>query len=111
MACLDTRFSNYLKFAMKTWVVIMSAMIIAMADKCNNKRIQQNQWKNVVERDSGNQKKGFDLFLDERCRKDDFIIEYTGRVTKKHGGNYSMKMNPIEFKGKREKESTRYILM
>ncbi len=72
-------------------------------DKCNNKRIQQNQWKNVVERDSGNQNKGFGLFFEEGCRKDDFIIEYTGRVTKKHGGNYSMKINLPEFKGKRKK--------
>ncbi len=72
-------------------------------DKCNSKRIQQNQWKNVVERDSGNQNKGFGLFLEEGCRKDDFIIEYMGRVTKKHGGNYSMKINPPEFEGKRKK--------
>jgi SET domain-containing protein len=56
-----------------------------------------------VERDSGNQKKGFGLFLEDGCRKDDFIIEYMGRVTKKHDGNYSMKINPPEFKGKRKK--------
>jgi hypothetical protein len=56
-----------------------------------------------VKRDSGNQKKGFGLFLEGGCRKDDFIIEYMGRVTKKHGGNYSMKINPPEFKEKREK--------
>ncbi len=72
-------------------------------DKCNNKRIQQNQWKNVVERDSGNQNKGFGLFLEEGYRKDDFIIEYMGRVTKKHGGNYCMKINLPEFDGKRKK--------
>ncbi len=63
-------------------------------DKCNNKRIQQNQWKNVMERDSGNPNKGFGLFFEEGCRKDDFIIEYMGKVTKKHGGIYSMKINP-----------------
>jgi SET domain-containing protein len=56
-----------------------------------------------VEGDSGNQKKGFGLFLEEGCGKDDFIIEYMGRVTKKNGGNYSMKINPPEFKGKRKK--------
>ncbi len=72
-------------------------------DKCNNKRIRRKQWKNVMERDSGNQKKGFSLFLEEGCRKDDFIIVYTGKVTKKHGGNYSMKINTPEFKGKRKK--------
>ncbi len=55
-----------------------------------------------MERDSGNQKK-VGQFLEEGCRKDDFIIEYRGRVTKKHGGNYSMKINPQEFKGKRNK--------
>jgi hypothetical protein len=72
-------------------------------DKCNNKRIQQNQWKNVVERDSGNPNKGFGLFLEGGCRRDDFIIEYTGKVTKKHGSIYSMKINPPpESKGKRE---------
>jgi hypothetical protein len=72
-------------------------------DKCNNKRIQQNQWKNVVERDSGNPNKGFGQFLEEGCKKDDFIIEYMGKVTKKHGGNYSMKINPPpESKGKRD---------
>ncbi len=65
-----------------------------------------------MERDSGNEKKGFGLFLEEGCRKDDFIIEYTGRVTKKHGGNYSMKINPPEFKGKRKKGVNMvYILM
>jgi hypothetical protein len=72
-------------------------------DKCNNKWIQQHQWKNVVERDSAKQNKGFGLFLEEGCRKDDFIIEYMRRVYKKHGGNYSMKINPPEFEGKRKK--------
>ncbi len=72
-------------------------------DKCNNKRIHQNQWNNVVERDSGNLNKGFGLFLEEGCRRDDFIIEYMGKVTKKHGGIHSMKINPPpESKGKRE---------
>jgi hypothetical protein len=51
-------------------------------DKCNNKRIQRNQWKNVVERDSGNPNKRFGLFLEEGCWKDDNIIEYTGKVIK-----------------------------
>ncbi len=56
-----------------------------------------------MERDSGNPNKGFGLFLEEGCRKDDFIIEYTGKVTKKHGSIYSMKINPPpESKGKRE---------
>jgi SET domain-containing protein len=56
-----------------------------------------------VERDSGNLNKGFGLFLEEGCRRDDFIIEYTGKVTKNLGGIYSMKINqPPESKGKRE---------
>ncbi len=75
-------------------------------DNCNNKRIQQNQWKNVVKRDSGNQKKGFGLFLEEGCRKDDFIIENTGKVTKTKDGKYSMKKKQPEFK---RKEETVYI--
>jgi hypothetical protein len=58
-------------------------------DNCNNKRIEQNQWNNVVKRDSGNQKKGFGLFLEVGCRKDDFIIEDTGKVTKTNGGKYN----------------------
>ncbi len=47
--------------------------------------------------------RGKGLFLEEGCRKDDFIIEYMGKVTKKHGSNYSMKINPPEFEGKRKK--------
>jgi SET domain-containing protein len=50
--------------------------------------------------DSGNQKKGLGLFLEEGCRKDDFIIEYTGKVAKTNGGMYSMKIKPPEFKRK-----------
>ena len=53
-----------------------------------------------MKRDSGNKKKGFGLFLEEGCRKDDFIIEYTGKVTKTIGGKYSMKIKPPEFKRK-----------
>jgi SET domain-containing protein len=75
-------------------------------DNCNNKRIQRNQWKNVVKRDSGNKKKGFGLFLEEGCRKDDFIIEYTGKVTKTIGRKYSMKIKPPE---SIRKEKTVYI--
>jgi hypothetical protein len=56
-----------------------------------------------MKRDSGNQKKGFGLFLEEGCRTDDFIIEYMGKVTKTNGGKYSMKIKPPESirKGKR----------
>ncbi len=67
-------------------------------DNCNNKRIQQKQWEDVKERDSGDPKKGFGLFLKEGCKENDFIIEYTGKVTKKHGGIYSMRVNPPEAK-------------
>ncbi len=49
-----------------------------------------------MKRDSGNKKKGFGLFLEEGCRKDDFIIEYTSKVTKTNGGKYSMKIKPPE---------------
>jgi SET domain-containing protein len=49
-----------------------------------------------MKRDSGNKKKGFGLFLEEGCRKDDFVIEYTGKVTKTNGGKYSMKIKPPE---------------
>ncbi len=59
--------------------------------------------KNVEKRHSGNQKRGFGLFLEEGCRKDNFIIEYLGKVTKKHGGIYCMKINMPKFKGKRKK--------
>ncbi len=82
---------------MKTLDVVMSVMIIAMAKTIAIiYRIQQNQWKNVMKRDSGSKKKGFGLFLEEGCRKDDFIIEYTGKVTKTNGGKYSMKTKPPE---------------
>jgi hypothetical protein len=72
-------------------------------EKCNNKRIQCKQWKNVKKRDSGNQTWGFGLFLEEECKKNDFIVEYTGTITKKCGSIYSMKINPPELKGKRKK--------
>ncbi len=51
-----------------------------------------------MKRDSGNKKKGLGLFLEEGCRKDDFIIEYMGKVTKTNGdgGMYSMKIKPPE---------------
>jgi hypothetical protein len=72
-------------------------------EKCNNKRIQRKQWKNVKKRDSGNQTRGFGLLLEEGCKKNDFIIKYTGTVTKKGGSIYSMKKYPPELKGKRKK--------
>ncbi len=54
MACLDTRFSNYLKFAMKTWVIIMSAMIIVMAKtnaitRGSNEINGRMSWKGIQE--------------------------------------------------------------
>ena len=55
-----------------------------------------------MKRDSRNKEKGFGLFLEEGCRKDDFIIEYTGKVTKTNGGKYSMKIKPPESIRKRK---------
>jgi hypothetical protein len=80
-------------------------------EKCNNKRIHCKQWKNVKKKDSGNQTRGFGLFFEEGCKKNDFIIKYTGTVTKKHGSIYSMKINLPELKGKGRKESSRYTSM
>jgi hypothetical protein len=51
-----------------------------------------------MKRDPGNQKKRFGLFLEEGCRKDDFIIDYTGKVINTNGGKYSTKIKPPEFK-------------
>jgi hypothetical protein len=72
-------------------------------DNCNgkekcNKRIQCKRWKNVKKRDSGNQMRGFSLFLEEGCKKNDFIIKYTGTVTTKRGSIYSMTINLAELK-------------
>ena len=55
-----------------------------------------------MKRNSGNQKKGSGLFLEEGWRKNDFIIEYTSKVTKTNGGKYSMKIKPAEFKRKQK---------
>ena len=41
-------------------------------------------------------KEGIRSFLEEGCRKDDFITEYTGKVTKTNDGKYSMKIKPPE---------------
>jgi hypothetical protein len=46
--------SNYLKFAMKTWVVIMSAMIIVMTktntiSRGSNKTNERMSWKGIQE--------------------------------------------------------------
>jgi hypothetical protein len=62
-------------------------------EECQNKKIQQKQWKDVKKRDSRNKKRGFSLFVKEECRKDDFIIKYTGTITKSPGGIYSMEIN------------------
>ena len=49
-----------------------------------------------MKRDSRNKEKGFGLFLEEGCRKDEFIIVHMGKVTKTNGGKYSMKIKPPE---------------
>jgi histone-lysine N-methyltransferase SETD2 len=63
-------------------------------DECTNKRIQRKQWRDVDKKDTGDPKMGFGLFLKGGCKKTDFIIEYTGRVTTKQGGNNTMRVNP-----------------
>jgi hypothetical protein len=82
----------------------MSAMIIAMAKtiaitRGSNKTNGRMSWKGT----QGIKRRDSVFFLEEGCRKDDFIIEYTGKVTKTNGGKYSMKIKPPEFKGKRKR--------
>ena len=60
---------------------------------CVNKRIQKFEWKEVVKRETKG--KGYRLFALEDIKKDDFIIEYIGKVVCKDPMNeYGM-----QFKG------------
>lgn len=45
-------------------------------EKCGNKRFQRQRWKSLVIRKTVN--KGYGLFIEESCRKGEFVVEYAG---------------------------------
>ncbi len=62
---------------------------------CKNKRLQKCLWKKVEVRHTKNGK-GSGLFAIEDIDKDDYVIEYVGRIDyKRRENNYMMKINGI----------------
>lgn len=46
--------------------------------KCNNRKFQRREWKNVIVKQSG--KKGFGLYAAEDIVENEFVIEYVGEI-------------------------------
>ncbi len=70
-------------------------MMIAMADWIAKKRVQKCLWKKVEVRHTKNGKCS-GLFAMEDIDKDDYVIEYMGRIEyKRRENNYMMKINGI----------------
>ncbi len=62
---------------------------------CKNKRVQKFLWKKGEVRHTKNGK-GSGLFAMEDINKDDYVIEYVGRIEyKRRENNYMMKINGI----------------
>ncbi len=62
---------------------------------CKNKRVQKFLWKKVEQRHTQNGK-GSGLFAMEDIDKDDYVIEYMGRIEyKRRENNYMIKINGI----------------
>jgi histone-lysine N-methyltransferase SETD2 len=55
-------------------------------EQCRNKRIQNKNWKSVEKRQTENGKE-YGLFVKENCKEGDLIIEYVGKVVRKHNKN------------------------
>jgi hypothetical protein len=62
-------------------------------DDCKNKRVQKRQWK-IVEVRNTKDGKGSGLIAMEDIEKDDYVIEYVGKIEyKRRENNYVMKMH------------------
>jgi histone-lysine N-methyltransferase SETD2 len=55
-------------------------------EQCTNKRIQNKNWKSVEKRQTENGKE-YGLFVKENYKEGDLIIEYVGKVVRKHNKN------------------------
>ncbi len=68
---------------------------MVMIFDCKNKRVYKCLWKKVEVRHTKNGK-GRGLFAMEDIDKDDYVIEYVGRIEyKRRENNYMMKINGI----------------
>ena len=70
---------------------------------CKNKRVRKCLWKKVEVRHTKNGK-GSGLFAMEDIDKDDYVIEYVGKIEyKRRENNYMMKINRMNLWINRDK--------
>jgi SET domain-containing protein len=79
---------------MTRWIVMMIAMVDWIA---KTKRVKKCLWKKVEVRHTKDGKGG-GLFAMENIDKDDYVIEYVGKIEyKRRENNYMMKVNGMNF--------------